>query len=140
MPKKTNWPILVLLGVLALLLVGEEVRFGIVRAICHIAAVEMREDLGRRAFNSAGWQSKHATEGKYSIRSRMVDSLLSRHRLVGMSRKQVTKLLGPPDLGSTNEYEYTLGMERGWLKIDGEVLTITFDSSGIAVKAETHVT
>ncbi len=137
--QKTNWPILVVIGVLGLLLVVEEMRFGFGRFVYHVETIGLREHIGRKPFDSAKWQSPTAADGDYSIRCRMVDNLLSKHRLTEMSRKRITKLLGRPDIVFGNQYQYALDMERGWLKVDYEALEITFGPSGRVVKAETSV-
>lgn len=131
-----------IIAVLAVALVGVawfEHRTGIIRGICTIFGTSIKEDLQRESFDSAAWKSPKSTSGDYSLRSRMVDDLLSRHHLVGRNRNQVIALLGKPDLAVGNEFRYTLGWERGWLKIDGEDLVIAFDSSGVDIKAETSV-
>ena len=71
----------------------------------------------------------------------MIDDLQKRYQLVGMTKSQVIQLLGKPD-GSheKNSIYYFLGPERGWLKIDGEILTITFDKNGRVIEAKTAVT
>lgn len=137
--KKTNWPVLAVLGVLGLLFIAGERRLGVGRLIIYLGAGELREYLGRRPFDSAKWQSPTATDGRYSSRSRMVESLLSSNRLIGMDRKQVIKLLGKPSAVTGNQYEYYLGAERGPLKMDGEVLEVIFGPSGRVMTARTSV-
>ncbi|MBU6454931.1 MAG: hypothetical protein KGS72_24390 [Cyanobacteria bacterium REEB67] len=69
--------------------------------------------------------------GKYSqIRLRMVDDLLERFKLAGMSRSQIVDLLGAAiekeSKQSSSEYIYYLGPERGFISIDDEWLYIKF--------------
>ena len=131
-----------IIAVLAVALVGLawfEHRTGVIRGICAVVGTSIKEDLQRESFDSAAWKSPKSTSGDYSLRSRMVDDLLSRHRLLGKNKSQIVALLGKPDLAFGSEFRYSLGWERGWLKIDGEDLVITFDSSGVAIKAETSV-
>jgi hypothetical protein len=57
----------------------------------------------------------------------MVDDLLLRHRLVGMKRAELEKLLGsPPPTAYFREYDYVywLGPERGLFSIDSEWLVV----------------
>lgn len=135
---RKHWAAFVALGLVVLVIAGLEMRTGIIRGLWCIETTGIREKLLRRSFDSVAWQSKHATDGDYSIRSRMVDDLISSKRLSGMDRKQVTKLLGKPDNLIGNQYWYSLGEERGYLKVDWEALEITF-SSGRVVKVETSV-
>jgi outer membrane protein assembly factor BamE (lipoprotein component of BamABCDE complex) len=63
----------------------------------------------------------------------MVDSLIRSRTLDGLSRSQVSALLGQP---SSGEYfrdwdiVYRLGDERGLFRIDSEWLVIRFDRTG----------
>jgi outer membrane protein assembly factor BamE (lipoprotein component of BamABCDE complex) len=60
----------------------------------------------------------------------MVDDLLNRYNLVGMSRAQIVDLLGSSNpkesKQSSSEYIYYLGRERGFISIDDEWLDIKF--------------
>jgi hypothetical protein len=69
----------------------------------------------------------------------MIDDLMAGGRLIGMTKSQVIELLGPPDSTthfgpldgkSPFELEYYLGPERGFIRIDSEVLGIEFDRDG----------
>lgn len=78
------------------------------------------------AFDSAQWKdSQLVSEG---VRIRMIDDLLAKHELVGMSREGILSLLGPPDGRFTEEPKLTwyLGDERSAFAIDSEWLSLTF--------------
>ena len=67
--------------------------------------------------------------GDESVRLNMVDDLLRRYKLVGMSRTELEALLGkPPPTGyfANYDYVYWLGPERGFISIDSEWLCIKF--------------
>ena len=136
---KHKWIIWVL-AVFLLAFAWLEHRTGAVRVFLRIFGTPVRESLRRQRFDSVAWKSPRATTGDYSLRSRMVDDLLSRRILIGKNKKQILALLGKPDSEVGNQFQYSLGWERGWLKIDGEILVITLDSKGTAIKAETSVT
>lgn len=89
----------------------------------------IREYLRRRPFDPVAW---HGTKNfTNDIRIRMVDDLLRRHNFQGMTRSQVTALLGEPD---TTKYfiswdmVYWLGPERGAMIIDSEWLVFRLDA------------
>ncbi|NGQ94147.1 outer membrane protein assembly factor BamE [Brevibacillus sp. SYP-B805] len=64
----------------------------------------------------------------------MVDDLLERHQLAGMTRGEVRNLLGQPTdtayFQEQNNWVYELGPERGLVRIDSEWLVIWFDTDG----------
>lgn len=63
-------------------------------------------------------------------RKPMVNSLVSSHKLEGLSREDVIDLLGEPDAHNRypggNDLNYSLGAESGYFSIDTEWLTIFF--------------
>lgn len=64
-----------------------------------------------------------------TVRLEMVDDLLRRYKLVGMSRMELEKLLGkPPPTKYFHNYDYVywLGPERGFISIDSEWLCVKF--------------
>ena len=84
--------------------------------------------LPQRLFDSAEWKA-HPGSFDSTYRLSMVDSLLWLHDLKGMTREQVTALLGPPPAnggGYFSEWDlvYPLGPERGLFSIDTEWLVI----------------
>ncbi|UPU34302.1 outer membrane protein assembly factor BamE [Geomonas paludis] len=89
----------------------------------------IQERLNRREFDSTEWKNpKNVT---YNIRIRMVNDLLRRHHLTGMSREQVIAIIGEPD--KTQYFKdwdmvYWLGPERGFLSVDSEWLVMRFNS------------
>lgn len=82
----------------------------------------------RERFAAVAWQSEGGRAD--AVRIRMVDDLLRRHRFGGMSREQVTAIVGEPD--KTNYFSdwdmvYWLGPERGFMGIDSEWLVFRLD-------------
>lgn len=93
---------------------------------------EIREYLERQPFDSLQWRKSLAEEQTNPIRIRMIDDLLSRYDLNGMSRAEIHDLLGKPPKTSyfpDYEYVYWLGPERGFIRIDSEWLGLQFDPS-----------
>jgi hypothetical protein len=91
-------------------------------------------------FESAAWKASTPDFSWESTRLRMVDDFLAKYPPVGLSRSEVTELLGEPD--ETNyfsEYDlvYFLGMERSYMAIDSEWLVMKLNAEGRVVTAET---
>jgi len=88
----------------------------------------IRERWNRQRFELVAWQSGQSRTN--AVRIRMVDDLLHRHRFGGMTRDQVTAIVGEPD---KTEYfrdwdmVYWLGPERGFMGIDSEWLVFRPD-------------
>lgn len=95
----------------------------------------------RERFDAAGWRAPPDTSEVFCpTRLRMVDDLLARRVLPGLTRDSVMALLGPPDRAandSTATITYHLGPERSWLRIDAEVLKVELDAGGRVVSAST---
>jgi hypothetical protein len=71
-------------------------------------------------------------------RHRMADWMVLSRGLLGMTREEVTSLLGgTPATGIFTEWDlvYRLGAERGFFSIDSEWLVLKFDRSGHAIDA-----
>lgn len=80
------------------------------------------------AWKEAAWKS---SVGPHShARLAMVDDLLNRYKLIGMTRAQIFDLLGPPSPSESSQsdanYIYYLGPERNFISIDDEWLDIKF--------------
>jgi hypothetical protein len=63
-------------------------------------------------FESDKWKSWKETEFSLSLRWDMVGDLQRNYGLLGMSKSQVSDLLGPPDIVAGPEHSYYLGMAR----------------------------
>lgn len=67
-----------------------------------------------------------------SDRARMVDDLLKRRELVGMTNREILSLLGP---GTTRRLwpnlAYCMGPEVGWFGIDDQWLVFEFDENSV---------
>ena len=91
-------------------------------------------NLGQTRFDSNVWKSMPSNDPG---RLAMVDDLLAKYRLVGMTQSEIDGMLGiPPQTPYFQDYDYVywLGPERGVISIDSEWLCIAFDK-GVAVEA-----
>ncbi len=87
-----------------------------------------------KPFNSVRWKQLVKEDSSSPERLWMIDDLLSRHHLVGMSRAHIDELLSvPPSSGYFKDYDYVywLGPERGW-GLDSEWLGLKFKDDCVA--------
>ncbi len=94
----------------------------------------------RLSFDSQAWKASLAdNQSEDPIRLRMVDDLLRKHRLIGLSRSEVLDFLGqPPPTDKFSDWDlvYWLGPERGLFSIDSEWLVIRFGKNGKVTEAK----
>jgi len=89
----------------------------------------IRERLCRQRFDAVAWRANvHSFTN--AVRIRMVDDLLHHYRFRGMTREEVTGIVGEPD--NTEYFKewdlvYRLGPERGFISIDSEWLVFRLD-------------
>ena len=86
----------------------------------------------RIPFERAAWIAAGTTDAEPQ-RTRMVDDLLRRTDFTGMTREQVTGMLGEPtntEYFSDWDMVYYLGPERGLFGIDSEWLVLMLDAQG----------
>ena len=88
----------------------------------------------RTTFDGKAWRDRSLDHDPgWPTRLRMVDDLIAKHQLDGVSRDQILLLLGPADeTGKWKDWDlvYWLGPERGVFRIDSEWLVIRFDRAG----------
>ena len=99
-------------------------------------------------FDAEAWRRGEPIEGYRTVRSQMVDDLISSRRLAGLTRAEVEQLLGPPlhDVASAGvdsrrwHMAYRLGLERhGYFSLDDEFLAIRLDETEKVVEYSTVV-
>lgn len=94
----------------------------------------LKDYAAREQFDPVGWKAENTHSAK-GIRVHMVDDLLRKHALVGMSQGQLEALLGvPPSSEYFQEYDYVywLGQERGPFAIDSEWLVVKLENGSVA--------
>jgi hypothetical protein len=121
-----------LVGILVAILAAPLALYGL--AWVYLDVAPRADDYRHRlAFDAKGWRAKSAdASNDWPTRLRMVDSLMDRRLLDGLTRTQVVELLGPPDATSKwRDWDlvYHLGPERKALfRIDSDWLVIRLDS------------
>ncbi len=100
-------------------------------------------------FESVNWKRAAPIERHRTVRSQMIDDLLRRGLLNGLTRPEVESMLGPPephDLVSLGvdpyrwDIAYYLGLERGGVwSLDSEFLAIRFGDAGHVVECRNVV-
>jgi hypothetical protein len=94
---------------------------------------------GHTAFVRSDWMDTTMARGKLAVRGCMVDDLLDRHDLRGMTSAEVIALIGEPERADVfQEYDmvYWLGPERGLIGTDSEYLVMKLDKSKRVVLVE----
>jgi len=128
--KRWTWigSLAVVLGAAgAILLRSEQGRF----ALAMIGFPDRNEWMQRTAFDSQAWQDTNRVQREH-IRIRMIDDLLAKHPLNGLTRSEVVALLGEPKPTSYfREYDlvYWLGPERSLFSVDSEWLCVRLDTN-----------
>lgn len=94
--------------------------------------------MNQEDFDAALWRNsdKVTEDHMWPNKLKMVDSLIESKILDNLNREEVTNLLGTPTSDfspkykNKNEIYYYLGPERGFISIDSEWLSISFDEKG----------
>lgn len=102
----------------------------------------------KRGFDAVEWKTAGGREidaaGLQALRQEMVEDLLARRQLEGLSKAEVRELLGAPDWegprpdGLGSFWTYFLGAGRSALSFDSEQLTIQYDASEHVTAALVH--
>jgi hypothetical protein len=90
----------------------------------------------REKFDAKLWRASADINGEWPPRLCMVDNLMKKKILDGLTKEKVIELLGEPaskgfPFGAIDcDIHYYLGPERGFMRIDSEWLFITLDKDG----------
>lgn len=128
-PRRAGFLALCVLGSCMLVAVAET-------ALMIVLVLNLPTPLQVRAFdakewNAPGWREVRVdSEGRHTIRQAMVDDLLARKLLDGLSKADARALLGQPDAEHDTGWEFHLGWGRGLTAMEGEALAIRFDAAG----------
>jgi hypothetical protein len=131
--RRTNWLLAGALAGVALLIVAIYAGWILFRAPAEDYAHRMR-------FDAAVWrQAPPGDDASWPVRLRMVDDLIDRKLLDGLTTTEVRSLLGPVE--PTEKFRnwhmvYYLGPERGLFRIDSEWFVILFDGELKVAKYE----
>jgi hypothetical protein len=94
---------------------------------------------GHTTFIQSQWLDTALARGKLAVRGCMVDDLLERNELRGMTRTAVIGLIGEPDdVRDVPGYDliYWLGPQRGLIGTDSEYLVMKLDKSNRVISVE----
>lgn len=90
----------------------------------------LRGKIVHEKFNSDVWKTANLNlEENWSLRWDMMNDLRRRHKLVGMSKREIIDLLGKPETATNSEFIYYLGLSKTGINTGS--LTITFNDSDI---------
>lgn len=71
-------------------------------------------------------------ESNWSLRWDMMNDLRTKHKLVGMTKKEIIDLLGDPEVTASNEFSYYLGYTK--TGINTGTLIIIFNENKIVTE------
>lgn len=92
--------------------------------------IDWLDPFAGQSFDRAVWHKFHNNHEPDNPRASMSKDLRRRYLRQGLTKQEVVKLLGEPDMNkSDNMYEYNLGMWSGF-RIDYDGLQIHFDAEG----------
>ena len=94
---------------------------------------------GHTTFVRSEWMDTTMSRGKLAVRGCMVDDLLEKHELRGMTRAEVVALIGEPDrpdIFADYDMVYLLGPERGLIGTDFEYLVMKVDKASRITSVE----
>ncbi len=102
----------------------------------YIGFLTAKEHLNRVPFESSAWKraSVDDCQSKDATRIRMVDDLLNKNVLKGISKQEVEGLLGEPDQTmyfKNYDMVYCLGRERGFMPLDSEWLVLKLNQGHV---------
>lgn len=92
------------------------------------------------SFDKAKWLDTESYEKEPYIRLEMVKDLINNRLSQGLSRSEVTDLLGPPtqtEKFAQYDLVYWLGIEKGFIRIDSTWLVIKMDDAAGLVESRT---
>ena len=88
----------------------------------------------KREFNSEKWKSWIESEEEFRLRWEMIGSLRIKHRLRGLTKKEIVELLGQPENKSKTEFSYNLGMSGNG--INSGILKVKFNEINICINSD----
>jgi len=92
--------------------------------------VFLRGKITHERFDSTLWKTANLnSEENMSLRWDMMNDLRKKYDLVGMTKSEITELLGVPEDSTNTEYYYYLGYSKTGINTGS--LTITFNNKNI---------
>lgn len=87
-------------------------------------------------FDRQGWRAEDSSPDGPTARQRLADRIVECEILMGQTKKDVRRLLGPPDQSDSEVFAYFLGDERGAFVVDGEFMDVEFSPDGQVVDVQ----
>jgi predicted XRE-type DNA-binding protein len=108
-------------------------RLPLIVLILILSAVLIRGKIPHETFKSEIWKTANLnSEENMSLRWDMMNDLRNKHKLVGMTKNEIIKLLGVPEDTASSEFRYYLGYSK--TGINTGTLIITFNDKNIVSK------
>ena len=109
-------------------------------AVLALVATYVLRGASSMSFDKAKWLDTESYEKEPYIRLEMVKDLINNRLSQGLSRSEVTDLLGPPtqtEKFAQYDLVYWLGIEKGFIRIDSTWLVIKMDDAAGLVESRT---
>ncbi len=111
----------------------KKLRLPLIVAILILSAFLLRGKIAHEKFNSELWKTANLySEENMTLRWDMMNDLRNKHKLVGMTKKDIIELLGDPGDADNSEFRYYLGYSK--TSINTGTLIITFNNKNIVTE------
>ena len=111
----------------------KKLRLPLIVAILILSAFLLRGKITHEKFNSELWKTANLnSEENMTLRWDMMNDLRNKHKLVGMTKKEIIELLGDPGDIASSEFRYYLGYSK--TGINTGTLIITFNDKNIVTE------
>lgn len=111
----------------------KKLRLPLIIAILILSAFLLRGKIPHEKFNSELWKTANLnSEENMTLRWDMMNDLRNKHKLVGMTKKEIIELLGDPGDAASSEFRYYLGYSK--TGINTGTLIITFNDKNIVTE------
>lgn len=98
-----------------------------------LSAYLVRGKFTHEPFNSELWKTANLnSEENMSLRWDMMNDLRNKHKLLGLTKDEIIKLLGTPEDSTKSEFRYYLGYSK--TGINTGTLIITFNDKNVVLK------
>lgn len=111
----------------------KKLRLPLIVVILILSAVLLRGKIPHEKFNSELWKTANLnSEENMTLRWDMMNDLRNKHKLVGLTKKEIIELLGDPGDTASSEFRYYLGYSK--TGINTGTLIITFNDKNIVTE------
>ena len=111
----------------------KKLRLPLIVVILILSAVLLRGKIPHKKFNSELWKTANLnSEENMTLRWDMMNDLRNKHKLVGLTKKEIIELLDDPGDTASSEFRYYLGYSK--TGINTGTLIITFNDKNIVTE------